>query len=321
MLYHFRWCLLIVLLCGKINLIAQPMSNSVKRVLFLGNSITWDGRYVNDVEAYLRAQFPQRQWEFINVGLSSETVSGLSEVGYAGGSFPRPDLHERLTRVLQQTNPDVVFACYGMNDGIYMPLDLTRFEKFKDGISWLHDEVEKTGARIIHLTPPDYDEERGKNTGYAAVLDRYAQWILSKRKLAEWEVIDIHFPMKKYLQAHRKIDKKFAVSGFALATDGVHPGDLGHWLIAREILSYLGHREVARAPGIVESLPQIKNGAEYVKLVKDRQNMLRDAWLTATKHKRPGVPAGLRLPEAEMKAARLLLAIQASTATSVAHDR
>ena len=107
---------------------AQSIAPGIKRILFLGNSITWAGNYVNDVEAYLRVQYPKRQLEFINVGLSSETVSGLSEPGHAGGSFPRPDLHERLSRVLKQTKPDLVFACYGMNDGIYMPFDNERFQ-------------------------------------------------------------------------------------------------------------------------------------------------------------------------------------------------
>ncbi|MDQ3292084.1 MAG: G-D-S-L family lipolytic protein, partial [Bacteroidota bacterium] len=140
-----------------ITVFAQKIAPNVKRILFLGNSITWAGIYVNDLEAYITAQDPNRQLEFINAGLSSETVSGLSEEGHAGGSFPRPDLHERLARVLEKTKPDLVFACYGMNDGIYLPFDENRFAKFKEGINWLHQEVEKTGAKIIHLTPPDYD--------------------------------------------------------------------------------------------------------------------------------------------------------------------
>ena len=36
-----------------------------------------------------------------------------------------------------------------MNDGIYMPLDKVRFEKFKKGIIWLHDELAKSGVKII----------------------------------------------------------------------------------------------------------------------------------------------------------------------------
>ena len=285
---------------------AQNIASDTKRILFLGNSITWAGMYVNYVEAYLSVQYPGRRFEFINVGLSSETVSGLSEPGHAGGSFPRPDLHERLGRVLVQTKPDLVFACYGMNDGIYMPFDTGRFQKFREGINWLHQEVVKTGARLIHLTPPDYDEARGKSKGYSAVLDRYADWLLSRRRSSKWEVIDIHYPMKKYLAAHRKIDSTFRLDGFALAQDGVHPGETGHWLIAREILFYLGFKDVYKSTGILESLKQIQNAEELVKLVTKRQNMMRDAWLTATKHLRPGLPVGLPLNEAQTKSDELM---------------
>lgn len=288
---------------------AQLLKAGTRRILFLGNSITWAGNYVHDVEAYIRVQYPGRQIEFINTGLSSETVSGLSESGHAGGSFPRPDLHERLARVLEQTKPDVVFACYGMNDGIYLPFDKDRFQKFKEGINWLHNEVEKKGAKIIHLTPPIYDEIRGKNIGYAAVLDRYADWLLSMQRQAKWDVVDIHYAMKKYLSTHRKVDAKFGLDGFALAPDGVHPGETGHWIMAREILLFLGFKEVARSPGIVESLKQIGDASQYVKLIAQRQNMLRDAWLTATKHKRPGLPVGLPLQEAQSKSAELLVEI------------
>ncbi len=96
---------------------------NVHKVLFLGNSITYSGQYVTDIEAYYIIHYPQLHIEFMNAGLPSETVSGLSEPGHAGGRFPRPDLHERLKRVLALTKPDLVFADYGMNDGIYMPFD------------------------------------------------------------------------------------------------------------------------------------------------------------------------------------------------------
>jgi lysophospholipase L1-like esterase len=305
---HFL--LTVFILLQQLFSYAQNIASGSKRILFLGNSITWAGMYVNDVEVYLTVQYPGRRFEFINVGLSSETVSGLSEPGHAGGSFPRPDLHERLGRVLEQTKPDMVFACYGMNDGIYMPFDSGRFQKFKDGINWLHEEVVKTGARLIHLTPPDYDEVKGKSKGYAAVLDRYADWLLSRKRFSKWEVIDIHYPMKNYLAAHRKIDSTFKLDGFALAQDGVHPGETGHWIIARQILLYLGFKDVSKSTGIIESIRQIQHAAEVVNLVAKRQNMMRDAWLTATKHVRPGLPVGLPLSEAQTKADELMQEIE-----------
>src|SRR5690349_16986849 len=152
---------------------AQPkLLDSVHRIVFLGNSITYAGSYITDIEAYFITHYPNKAYEFINMGLPSETVSGLSEPGHADGKFPRPDLHERLNRVLALTKPDLVFICYGMNDGIYLPFDSGRFQKFKDGLVDVHHKVAQTGARIIHLTPPYYDELKGKNKGYEATLDK-----------------------------------------------------------------------------------------------------------------------------------------------------
>ena len=304
-----KFILFAILILALQFLHAQGIAPGVKRILFLGNSITWAGNYVVDIEAYVRGQYPQRTFEFINAGLSSETVSGLSEPGHAGGSFPRPDLHERLARVLNQTKPDLVFACYGMNDGIYLPFDKERFKQFKDGMNWLHNEVLKTGAKIIHLTPPYYDELKGKSIGYGEVLDRYADWLLSMKNAAGWQVVDVHYPMKKYLIAHREVDKKFKLEGFALAQDGVHPGEVGHWIMAREVLAYLGFKKAAKSPGIIAGLTNIDNAAQYLKLIAERQNMMRDSWLTSTKHIRPGLPTGLPLNEAQSKSAELQVRI------------
>jgi hypothetical protein len=127
----------------------------------------------------------------------------------------------------------------------------------------------------------------------------------------KWEVIDVHFPMKKYLEAHRKVDAQWGLDGFALAPDGVHPGPVGHWLIARQVLSYLGFAKVAKKRSITESLEKMANVSQYIKLVAQRQNMLRDAWLTATGHKRPGLPVGLSLDEAEIQSADILRHINA----------
>ena len=74
-----------------------------RRVVFVGDSITYGGEYIEFVESVLRWKHPEKRLDWINLGLPSETVSGLSEPGHAGGQFPRPTLHERLGRLLQQT--------------------------------------------------------------------------------------------------------------------------------------------------------------------------------------------------------------------------
>lgn len=264
-----------------------------KRVVFLGNSITYSGQFVTYIDAYLALKYPENKLEIINLGLPSETVSGLSEPNHADEKFPRPDLHERLQRVLLQLKPDLVIANYGMNDGIYLPFDEERFDKFKAGMDWLHSEVENSGAEIIHVTPPIYDERKG--AAYANVLDLYSDWLISRRYTADWQVIDLHFPMKKHLEDQREIDPEFA-----FAEDGVHPDELGHFLMAKEILLGLSEH-VEDAKTIEELLSEFSNGMQVLQLIEQRQEILKLAWLSATGHQRPGIPGGLPIPEAEKK--------------------
>lgn len=303
---------------------AEPAPPSgVRRVVFLGDSITYSGQYVADVEAYLRLKDPANRLEFLNLGLPSETASGLSEPGHAGGSFPRPDLHERLDRVLKQTKPDLVVAMYGMNDGIYHPFSESRFRAYRDGIARLRAQAAAAGAKVLHLTPPVFDPVplRGQTLpaglpeyakpyeGYDDVLDRYARWLLGQKKAEGWDVVDVHGPMARFLAAQRERDP-----GYRLAGDGVHSNDTGHWIIAREVLRHWGApaRDLGDAAGgPAQAFAAFPHGPDVLKLVGQRQRLLKDAWLSATGHKRPGMAPGLPLAEAQERTADLDATIRA----------
>jgi lysophospholipase L1-like esterase len=271
-----------------------------KRIVFLGNSITYSGQYITQIESYFRLKYPQCKLEFINVGLSSETVSGLSEPGHADGSFPRPDLHDRLARVLSLTQPDLVFACYGINDGIYMPFDEARFLKFQDGVNRLHQQVTASGAEIVHLTPAVYDELRGGIKGYDDVLDKYSEWLVDQGDQKDWEIVDVHGPMKHHLQKQRNTNPSYYFS-----TDGVHPNDVGHWLMAQQVLVFLGEGEVKDAPDLRSNFKEGSKVDRTVELVGKKQKIIRNAWLSAIGHKRPGIQEGLPLEEAKKIASEI----------------
>ncbi len=297
---YYKISLLFLIVFISTNSIAycQPpfkIPPKAKRILFLGNSITYSGLYVAQVEAFLKLKYPKNKFEFMNLGLPSETVSQLSEENHADGRFPRPALQERLARVLAQTKPDLVFASYGMNDGIYLPFDENRFQKYKEGIEWLHIEIEKIGAKIVHLTPPIFDERKGKE--YAQVLDIYSDWLLTKTKSDGWQVTDIHFPMKQYLH-----NQRFTDSTFVLAQDGVHPGETGHWLMAKHLLLYLGENEIANFDNANAAFANFKNGRAIAELIEEKQNIMKDAWLSLTGHKRPEMKTGLPMNIAEKQA-------------------
>jgi lysophospholipase L1-like esterase len=291
---------------------ADAPLEGVRRVVFLGDSITYSGQYIEFLETFLRLKDPTLRCEFLNLGLPSETVSGLTEPGHAGGAFPRPDLHERLNRILANTKPDLVIACYGMNDGIYHPFGEERFRKFQEGIQFLRDRVTATGAKILHLTPPVFDpvpirertlpaglaEYRQPYEGYDQVLDRYSEWLLARRADG-WDVIDVHGPMKRYLVEQRRRDPMFRLAG-----DGVHINAAGHWIIARQVLDHWkvlppGTADPAR---ILDADPR---GQEILALVQKKQRLLKDTWLTATGHTRPGMRPGLPFGDVNRKAAEL----------------
>jgi lysophospholipase L1-like esterase len=291
-----------------------------QRVIFLGDSITYSGEYIEYLETYIRLCYPGAAVDFINLGLPSETISGLSEEGHAGGQFPRPDLHERLDRVLAKAKPDIIFACYGMNDGIYHPYSQEGLGSFQRGLDLLRL---KTKAQVIHITPPTFDpvplKGRTRPWGsekydlpyeaYNDVLDRYSSWLVRQRTESlertsdsvAWEVIDIHTPMNQFLAEQRKTNPKFVLAG-----DGVHANAQGHWIIAREILRYLGApEELTSAPTSDALLKSSPRAPEVFKLLQQRQRLLKDAWLTHVGHKRPGMNKGKPLPEAVREAAEL----------------
>jgi lysophospholipase L1-like esterase len=289
-----RWFCALLLLFPVTIRAEESFLPGVKRILFLGDSITHSGTYVEYFEAHLLTRHPERKFEVINAGLSSETVSGLSEDNHAGGKFPRPDLHERLDRALEKTRPNLVFACYGMNDGIYLPLDTERFSKFQEGMIQLHQKAEAAGARIIHITPPTFDpgpKAQPEAFNYNSVLDAYSEWLLAQRAKG-WTVIDLHGPMNAELAQRRAQDANFTFS-----RDRIHPDAAGHWIFTREILRGLNQptEDFTVEPGFKELLP----------LVHEHVRTLGDAWLTEIGHRRPGVTKGLPLAEAREKAAKI----------------
>jgi sialidase-1 len=272
-----------------------------RRILFLGDSITYSGQYVADFESWwLTTGHHGSAPVFMNAGLPSETVSGLSEAGHAGGAFPRPDLAERLARVLEVTHPDLVFACYGINCGIYQPLDDDRFQRYQAGIRNLKRQVEAAGATLVLLTPAFFDDQQSLQAfSYDAVMQHYADWLLEQQS-GGWWVIDVHGAMAGDVAACRKTRPDFTFQ-----QDAVHPDAAGHWSMARAMIHWFGDDASADA-GSAEAMLSAKGlpGA-FLEKVTARLSLRRDAYLSAAGHQRPGIAGGLPVEEAEREAERL----------------
>ncbi|MEM6630325.1 MAG: SGNH/GDSL hydrolase family protein [Bacteroidota bacterium] len=229
--------LLIVSICCTIGSCKTEHSiPGPENILFLGNSITYGGRYVDYIETAFILQAQNHEVGIIDLGLSSETVSGLSETDHP---FPRPSLEDRLTACLDSIQPDQVVACYGMNCGIYHPFDGSRFSAFQEGIQLLVDQTQSRGIKLTLLTPPPFAARlrdsfpepnslgysyRFPYVQYDAVLGSYADWMLGFAANNDIEVVDIRTPLEEHMD--------LAYS----SKDIIHPNSLGHALIAESLL-------------------------------------------------------------------------------------
>lgn len=275
---------------------------SAKRVVFIGDSNTYNGQFLASVELSLIQSGHAPLPEILNLGLSSETCCGLSEPAHP---WPRPNVLERFERLLDKAKPDLVVACYGMNDGIYHPFAEARFQKFKDGIDELIDQCQTKKVKLVLITPPPFDPLPKKRKGSLAPADAkefnwktiyenydaevmlvYSQWLLQKKDNVVG-VIDTRTAILEHLSQKRKTKPDFALS-----RDGVHINQAGHKLFAGTITTALGLQPAASPPKTIELLVQ-------------RNNLLRDAWLQHVGHLRPDVPNGLPLDQANKQATEL----------------
>ena len=233
---------------------AEP---SRETILVLGDSITAAGGYVRAIDAALKKQDPKNAPRVVNRGRNSETVSGLSEAYHPGF---RPCIFLRLDKVLNDTKPNWVLACYGINCGIYHPFDEKRFAAYKAGIEKLIKKVHASGARLVLFTPPPYarsgpafpkdadaatckkllaaasakaaaeadknPRKYGYRTPYAyydSVMTRYAKWVETLSSRQNVWVVNLRTAMLPKLKE-------------CYNRDPIHPNGTGHGIMAASFL-------------------------------------------------------------------------------------
>ena len=293
-------------------IVATAESPRDGRVVFLGDSVTHAGGFIARLDLQLRRS--DADCEVLNVGLPSETVTGLSEPAHP---FPRPNVLDRLDSALKVTRPDWVVACYGVNDAIYHPFDEERFAKFQSGMERLAERVRQSGARLILMTPPPMDVQAARQKGFLATrgdgdtpptdgyswkaidpdynqtLARYAAWVRDHADaMGAVQVIDLYTPLYESFRDEGADDSDTAPSGAtgeAMTSDGIHPTDAGHAVIADIVLEQW-------------NLPSVAWPAPAMDLATRRMAIMRDSLLSQIGHKRPGMPPGMAPQRAQAEA-------------------
>jgi lysophospholipase L1-like esterase len=276
----------------------QPSFQNTKRILFLGDSITYQGGMVVNTDLWLKKLYPNKSFDIINVGLPSETITGLSEEGHADGKFPRPYIHDRLLSILDKTQPDLIIAMYGINCGIYQSYNDEHNKLYQQGYLALNRALKARNIPTVYVTPPMYDHQKGSITALDyndKVLKSFSSWLLQNKKIG-WNVIDLYSEMNTQLINQRKTKPRFFYQH-----DGIHMVDEGYWLVSNLIMNYLEPKKMTEKNNSAAEMKNSITLAEHlsaspkklIELTTKKMALTRDAWLTYTGHTRPNLPIGL----------------------------
>ncbi len=229
-------CLFIFFAASSLLLSAQniPTFKTGDKVVFIGNSITQGGTYHMLIQAFYATRFPNKQIEFYNAGIAGDVADGMIR---------------RLDKDILGHQPNYAFVMVGMND-IRLPLYGTTEETDANVLQQRQAAIDnyklKTEELInllfvnnikpILLTPSIYDQtakiDSPNNFGAndaLAICARHIRKMAGKYKLP---LVDFHKTMSEINKLQQKENAAFTIVGH----DRVHPGAVGHFVMAYFLL-------------------------------------------------------------------------------------
>ena len=226
------------------------------RVVFLGDSITEQRLYTTYVEAYALTRFPAWNLTFRNVGWGGDTA-WLRQRAHPdeGALFAAPDAAQQamvekavgtgLARDVLPLKPTVVTIDFGMNDHSYQAFREDIFKAHVRSQAELVKVLTANGARVALLTSQPIEERRPdpdqdvRNQS----LRKFADGLKNVAAQQNVRFVDQFAPYMAIMM-HARAAKADAFVG---GGDAVHPGQVGHTIMAWAILKGLD------APALVAS--------------------------------------------------------------------
>jgi hypothetical protein len=207
---------------GDVQRLLRPRD----RVLFMGDDLTQQGFYGRGVASALLSMFPDQRWRFFQGGRDGATAESALEWA--------DDL-------LGLTRPQVVFICFGFNEGRTQEPLGDQVRKFRNGLDKLVKKVQgyKGVRRVVVLSPPPADTKLtrpakplGQNEALAA-LTIEAWKVAEARKVGFVNIFE--YTRLAYISANRAGGAPLTIAGAnPLPTGG------GHAIIASVILKGMG---------------------------------------------------------------------------------
>ena len=190
-------------------------------VAVCGDSITEQKLYSAFIEEYLLVCQPAPKLRAMQFGWGGETSWGF---------------RGKMANDCVPFKPTVVTTCYGMNDGGYRPFDPkgqgTRYRESQRGIV---QAFKKAGVRLIVVGSPGcVDADTFRRDPKQATMYNLAREVATEEGVAFANVYDAM--MDAMAQAKAKHGAAYHVGG----SDGVHPWQNGHLVMAYAFLKALG---------------------------------------------------------------------------------
>ena len=202
------------------------------RVVVTGDSITEGMCYSRYIDLYLTACMPELEACVIHIGRSGATLGALSVW---------------TPLLLKPYKPDLVTACFGMNDGAYAASTPTLVKGYSGALKRAIEALKDTGAAVIIGSPGAVDsyyfkDLRSPHTPgeeaavYNKTLGDLRDAARDAAAASQVRFADIHSPMLSIM----KQAKAERGEAYALCPDGIHPCPNGHLIMAYAFLKAMG---------------------------------------------------------------------------------
>lgn len=219
------------------------------RVIFLGDSITQQRLYTTYIEAYALTRYPQWKLTFRNVGWGGDTA-WLRQRSHPDESqlFAADDAAQQsmvdkavefgLERDVLPLDPTVVTVDFGMNDHAYQAFRPDIFKAYVRSQTKITDVLKSHNIRVALLTPQPIEDKRADPDQDVRdqSLRKFSNGLKEVASKEGVTFVDQFDPYMGIMLHERAANPKAFIGG----GDAVHPGPIGHTLMAWAILKGLG---------------------------------------------------------------------------------
>lgn len=219
------------------------------RVVFLGDSITEQRLYTTYIEAYALTRHPGWKLSFRNVGWGGDT-SWLRQRSHPDeGKLFAADAESQqkmvessvgrgMERDVLPLKPTLVTVKFGMNDHSYQPFREDIFRAYVRSQTQIAEVLKKAGARVAFLTPQPIEEKRADEDKDPRneSLRKFSDGLREVATKEGETFVDQFDPYMAILLRERTGNPDRMIGG----GDAVHPGPIGHTVMAWAVLKGLG---------------------------------------------------------------------------------